>query len=69
LICRRASLELQVSIMGECVIAFFSRTRRGSNGIFGVVDGSFEPTGLLLSRAHMVLISLCAREESVPRSE
>jgi hypothetical protein len=43
-----------------------SRTGRGSNGIFNVVDSCFEPTGLLL-RAHMVIISLCAQEESVPR--
>jgi hypothetical protein len=44
-----------------------SRTSLSSNGIFDLVDGCFEPTGLLL-RAHMVLISLCAQEESVPRS-
>jgi len=43
------------------------RTSRSSNGIFDVMDGCFEPTGLLWS-AYMVLISLCAREESVPRS-
>ena len=44
-----------------------SLTGRGSNGIFDVVDGSVEPAGLLLCRAHIVLISLCAQEESVPR--
>jgi hypothetical protein len=43
-----------------------SPTGRGSNDIFDVVDGSLKPAGLLL-RAHIVLISLCAREESVPR--
>jgi hypothetical protein len=43
-----------------------SPTGSGSNGIFDVVDGSLKPIGLRL-RAHMVIISLCAREESVPR--
>jgi hypothetical protein len=43
-----------------------SPTGRGSNDIFDVVDGSLKPAGLLL-RAHIVIISLCAREESVPR--
>ena len=43
-----------------------SRTSCASNGILDVVDGCFEPSGLL-SRAHIMLVSLCAREESVPR--
>jgi hypothetical protein len=56
-----------------CVSASFStvplrsfRTSCGSNSVFDLVDGSFEPAGLLV-RAHIVLRSLCAQEESVPR--
>lgn len=56
--------------MSALLLAIWSRsllTSRSSNGIFDLLYGSFEPAGLLW-RAHMVLISLCAQEESVPRS-
>jgi hypothetical protein len=49
---------------GDCKLSF--HTRLSSIGLAGLVICYFEPTGLL-PRAHMVLISPCAQEESVPR--
>jgi hypothetical protein len=55
-----------VYLNGDCGLSFHTRLGSIGFGVSGLMICWFEPIGLLL-RAHMVLISPCAQEESVPR--